>query len=198
VILCTAPRARVAAAGVALALAHAAGSRCALAGVVGADAAATLGGMPAARRAATALRRRALPTAASGRLVWLADRRASLPPDDVASVCAALSAELGRSAAALGVPAAVAFPFARTDALDRVLAWHDAIVVAREPDAPPAAIERALASLARLGRPAAAMTPPPRTAAALAVAGLAAPSEAAAVVGELAAGGVGRRGDGGG
>ncbi|HEX7291432.1 MAG TPA: hypothetical protein VF250_09930 [Conexibacter sp.] len=197
-VLCAPPRVRAAAAGAALGLARATGAPCALAGAVGADAWAVLGGLPAARRAAVALRRRGLPASASGRLVWLADRRASLPADDVPSRCAALSAELGRSATTLGAPAAVAFPFARTDGLDRVLAWHDAIVVVPEPDAPAAAIERALASLARLGRPVAAMAPPSRMAAALAVAGLAVPSVAAIAVDELGRAGLGPRGDGGG
>jgi hypothetical protein len=189
-ILCAAPRARAAAAGLALALARAAGRPCGLAGAVGGDAGAALGGMPAARRAAVALERRGLPARASGRLVWLADRRGTFQAEDVPARCAALSAELGRSAVALGVPAVVAFPFARTDALDRVLAWHDAIVVVREPDAPAAAIERALASLARLGRPVAATAPPSRVSGALAVAGVAVPAEAAVTVGELARGGV--------
>jgi hypothetical protein len=130
--------------------------------------------------------------------MWLADRRGELQADDAPGRCAALSAELGRSAAALGVPATVAFPFARTDALDRVLAWHDAIVVVREPDAPTAAIERALASLARLGRPVAATALPSRVSGALAVAGVAVPAEAAVTIAELARGGaVGPDGRGG-
>jgi guanyl-specific ribonuclease Sa len=196
-ILCAAPRAHAAAAGVALALARLTGRPCALAGAVAADARTALPAMPTARRTAAALQRRELPASASGRLVWLADRRGPLQADDVPSRCAALSAELGRSAAALGAPAAVAFPFVRTDALDRVLAWHDAIVLVREPDAPDAVIEHALASLARLGRPAAAMTPPSRLSGALALAGVALPSEAADAVGELTRGGFGRRDDGG-
>ncbi|HEU4704030.1 MAG TPA: hypothetical protein VFS37_16225 [Conexibacter sp.] len=184
-ILCAQPRARVAAAGVALALARASGCPLALAGGIGAPPAAVALALPSARRAAAALRRRALPAHASGRLVWVADRRGALPDDDGPSRCAAAGAELGRSAAALGAPAAVAYPFARTDALDRVLAWHDAVVVVREPDAPAVVIERALASLARLGRPAVAMAPPSRAAGALAVAGFAVPAEAAAAVAAL-------------
>ncbi len=184
-ILCAEPRARVAAAGIALALARATGRRCALAGALGAAAGTAVAAMPAARRASVALRRRGLPASASGRLVWLADRRGPLQADDVASRCAALSAELGRSAAALGLPAAVAIPCVRTDALDRVLAWHDAIVVVCEPDAPDAMIEQARASLARLDRPVGVMAPPSRTAGLLALAGLAVPTEATTAVAAL-------------
>jgi hypothetical protein len=219
-VLCTAPRARVATAGVALALAHATGSRCAIAGAVGTETRAALGGTPAARRSAMALRRRGLPASASGRLVWVADRRGQLvpavgnpldgpatgatvpvaaptaEPTDVAARVAALSAELGRSAATLGLPAAVALPFARTEALDRVLAWHDAIVVVREPDAPAAVLERALESLAALGRPVVAMAPPARLFSVCALAGLGAAAEAVSAVDELARGGTGRAGPG--
>jgi len=193
-ILCAAPRARVAAAGLALALARVTRRPCGLAGAVGEDAGAAPGGLPTARRGSVALQRRGLPASASGRLVWLADRRGELQADDVPARCAALSAELGRSAAALGVPAAVAFPCTRTDALDRVLAWHDAIVVVREPDAPPAMIEHALASLARLGRPAGVLTPPARLPGGLAIAGVVVPAEAASVVAELVQAGFGRPG----
>jgi hypothetical protein len=101
-----------------------------------------------------------------------------------------MSAELGRSAAFAGAPAANALPFARVAALDRVLAWHDAIVVVREPDAAAVVIERALVSLARLGRPVAAMAPPPRLTGALATAGVVAPAEAVRAVAELELGGV--------
>ncbi|MGN6188419.1 MAG: hypothetical protein ACTHOE_05935 [Conexibacter sp.] len=187
-ILCAPSRAHVAAAGVALALARAAGRSCALAGAVGFEEGAALPALPAAGRAATTLRRRGLPAGASGRLVWIADHRGPLTSDDVPARCAASSAELGRAAMALGTPAAVAFPCARTDALDRVLAWHDAIVVVREPDASGAVIEHALASLARLRRPVVAMAPPARVSGALAVAGLAVPPEAARAVAELADG----------
>jgi hypothetical protein len=117
--------------------------------------------------------------------VWLADRRGAMQDDDVPSRCAAVGAELGRMAGALGAPAAVAYPFARTDALDRVLAWHDAIVVVREPEAPAAVVERALAGLAELGRPAGAMEISSRAAAALAAAGLAVPAEASTAVSGL-------------
>jgi len=144
--------------------------------------------MPSAHRTAAGLRERGLPAVAGGRLVRLADRRGPLAEDDFAVRAAAMSAELGRSAAAVRAPAAVAFPFARTPALDRVLAWHDAIVVVREPDASATVIERALESLAQLGRPVAAMTPPARLPGALAASGLRAPSEALTAVVQLALG----------
>jgi hypothetical protein len=178
----------VAAAGIALALARATGHTCALAGTVGEGTHESLVSMPRAHRAAAGLRERELPAVASGRLVQLADRRGPLAEDDLAVRAAALSAELGRAATALRAPAAVAFPFARTPALDRVLAWHDAIVVVREPDTSAAVIERALESLAELGRPVAAMTPPARLSGALAAGGLRAPSEALAAVVQLALG----------
>jgi len=127
---------------------------------------------------------------ASGRLVWLADGRGALATDDGAGRAAAMSAELGRSAAFIGAPAAIALPLARTAALDRVLAWHDAFVVVREPDAPATVIERALASLAELGRPVAAMAPPSRLPGMLAIEGVVAPAEAIRAVAELELGGV--------
>lgn len=139
------------------------------------------------------MQRRGLPAQASGRVVWLADRRGQQQGDDVPSRCAALSAELGRSAGALGAPAAVAFPCARTEALDRVLAWHDAIVVVREPGALDAVIAQTIASLARLGRPVGVVSVPSRMPGALAAAGFAAPAEVAHAVRELLAR---RRGDG--
>ena len=192
-VLCTESRARAATAAVALSLAQVAGRRCALAGAVGASAGAALGAMPAARRQAAALQRRGLPAHASGRLVWLADRRGPLAENDLPPRCAALSAELGRSAGGLAVPAAVAFPCVRSEALDRVLAWHDAIVVVREPGALDGVIEHALASLARLGRPVGVVDVPSRMPGALAAAGFVAPAEVTRAVGELLAGGLGSR-----
>ena len=189
-VLCAAPRGRVAAAGVALALARASRCRCALAGAVGEGLPGSSGGVLSARRAARGVRERGLPAVASGRLVWLADGRGELPVDDIAARAAAMSAELGRSAAFVGAPAAIAMPFARTVALDRVLAWHDAIVVVREPDAAATVIERALASLAELGRPVAAMAAPRRLAGTLAAGGVIAPAEAVRAVAELEVGGV--------
>ncbi len=189
-VLCAAPRGRVAAAGVALALARATRCTCALVGVVGEVTTGSIAGAPSARRATHAVRERGLPAVASGRLVWLADRRGELVVDDIVARAAAMSAELGRSATIVGAPAAIALPFARTAALDRVLGWHDAIVVVREPDAAAAVIERAMGSLAELGRPVAAMAPPRRLAGALAAGGVAAPAEAVHAVAALGLGGV--------
>ncbi|MFL5818679.1 MAG: hypothetical protein ACJ76L_13915 [Conexibacter sp.] len=189
-ILCTAPRGRSAASALALALARASRCSCALVGAVGESPSGSVGGMPSARRAARGVRDRGLPAAASGRLVWLPDRRGTLVAGDTAGRAAVMSAELGRAAAFVGAPAAIALPFARTAALDRVLAWHDAIVIVREPGAPAAVIERALSSLSELGRPVAAMTPPPRLSGALAAGGVVAPAEAMRVVAELELGGV--------
>ncbi|HXE45459.1 MAG TPA: hypothetical protein VN635_09680 [Conexibacter sp.] len=141
---------------------------------------------PAGRRAVVRLRERGLAPSGSGRLVWLPDRRGPLAEeDDAVARAAATSAELAGAAAAAGIPAVVALPLIRTAALDRVLAWHDAIVVVREPGVSAAMIEQALASLAALGRPVAAMAPPTRLAAALAVAGVRAPVEAQQAVAAL-------------
>jgi hypothetical protein len=187
-ILCTAPRGRVAASAIALALARAFRCSCALAGAVGADSSGSLGGVPSAHRTARGARNRGLSAAATGRLVWLPDGRGALRGSDIAGRAAAMSAELGRAAAFAGAPAAIALPIARTAALDRVLAWHDAVVVVREPDAPAAVVERALVSLAELGRPVATMAPPLRLSGALAAGGAVAPAEAIRAVAELGLG----------
>jgi hypothetical protein len=166
-------------------VARALDAACAIAAVVGEEPIGSLAGVPSARRAAVALRERTSPATASARVVWLADRRGALPADDVAGRTAAMSAELGRAALATGSPAAVAIPFARTAALDRVLAWHDALVVVREPDAADGVVERALTSLAELGRPVVEMAPSRRSSELLALAGLAAPPEAKAAIAAL-------------
>jgi len=177
-VLCTSARAHAAAAAIALALARTTGAGCGLAAAVGLGGGVSIGALPAACRAADRLRERGLPATASGRLVWLADRRAPLAGKDAAACAAAASVELARAAAEAGAPGALALPLVRTDALDRVLAWHDALVVVPEPAAAGALAERALASLAALGRPLGLVVPPARTAAALAVAGVRAPAEA--------------------
>ncbi|HKG01582.1 MAG TPA: hypothetical protein VKB03_00255 [Conexibacter sp.] len=184
-ILCTPSRGRVAASAIALALARVSRCACALAGTVGEDLSGSIGGTPSARRAARGVRDRGLSATASGRLVWLPDRRGAVVADDIAGRAAVMSAELGRAAAFAGVPAAIALPFARTAALDRVLAWHDAVIVVREPDTPTAVIERALTSLAELGRPVATMAPPLRLSGTLAAGGVVAPAEAMQAVAEL-------------
>ena len=180
--------------GIALALARGLGAACGLVGAAGGGEIASAGALPAAHRAAVRMRERGLSATATGRLVWLADGRGPLPVEDRAARAAATSAELARAAEAAGLPAAVALPFARTAALDRVLAWHDAILVVREPDASEGVIERALASLAALGRPVAAMAPPARLAAALAAGGVHAPAEAVHAVAALELDGGGRGG----
>jgi hypothetical protein len=190
-ILCAAPRGRAAAAAIALALARVTRRRCALASVVGEAVPGSMGGAPTARRAARGVRERGLPAVASGRLVWLPDHRGAVSADDVAGHAAAMSAELGRAAAFVGAPAAIAMPFARTAALDRVLAWHDALVVVRDPDAAGAVIEHALESLAELGRPVTSIATLPWLPRALAAAGAVAPVEAVRAVVELGLGGVG-------
>jgi len=185
-VLCAPARGRVAAAGLALALVRALGAGCGIAGVLGGGMSAALVPSPAGRRAVVRLRERGLAPSGSGRLVWLPDRRGPLAEeDDAVARAAATSAELAGAAAAAGIPAVVALPLIRTAALDRVLAWHDAIVVVREPGVSAAMIEQALASLAALGRPVAAMAPPTRLAAALAVAGVRAPVEAQQAVAAL-------------
>jgi hypothetical protein len=195
-VLCAPPRGRAAASAVALALADARGVSCALAGAVGvAEGVGGIGGAPAARRAAARLRAGDLRAGAVGRLVWVADRAGAIGElEDVAAVAAAASAELAR-AAAIGAPAALALPFGRTPGLDRVLAWHDAIVVMREPGVSDAMLDRALTSLARLGRPVAAMALPIRLSGWLADRGLRTPREAALAVARLGLGdGAGGRG----
>jgi len=184
-VLCAPARARAAAAGVALALARTSGRGCGLAAGVGVAGDASIVALPAARRAAGDLRELGLSAAASGRIVWLVDRRGPLAIEDEAARAAAASAELARAVAAAGAPGALAIPFVRTDALDRVLAWHDALVVVREPATSALLAERALASLAALGGPVAPMAPPARPAAALAVAGARAPAEALQAVAAL-------------
>jgi hypothetical protein len=155
---------------VALALTRALGTGTALAGVAGASRRQPpLGGLPAARRTAARLRERGLPATTAGRLVWLG---IDVDEHDDVGLAAAMAATLGRAASAARVPAALALPLARTEALDRMLGWHDAFVVVREPAAADVVVERALVSLARLGRPVATMPPPSGLAATLAAAGL--------------------------
>jgi hypothetical protein len=193
VVLCSATRARAAAAGLALALSGDCGSACALAGVVG-DATALPTAVPllASRRAAARLHERRVAASASGRLVWLGAGRNGGTEEDPSAFAAAASAELGRAVGLVGAPAVLSIPFARTEALDRVLAWHAGTVVVPEPGADGALVARALASLGELDRPVVAMAPPARWAAALAVAGLCAPRCATDAVAQLDLAGVRR------
>jgi hypothetical protein len=184
-VLCAAPRARLAVAGIALALARAGGAPCALVGALDGRQIVPRAGSPPARRAAAAVLACGRDAAACGRLVWVADRPGATAAESGVARAAALAAALGRATVLSGMPSAVAIPLARTDALDRVLAWHDALVVVRESAMPEAAFERSLASLAGLGRPLAAMTLPPRLASGLAAAGAVAPAAAVEAVAQL-------------
>lgn len=186
-VLCREERAAAAAAAVGLALARACGARCALVGAAGRAAAprSAVIAAPAARHATARLRARGHSTAASGRLVWVGDRRAP-GAFDAPDAAAAVSAEIGRAATAVGVPAAIALPFPRTPAMDRVLTWHDALVAIHEPDATPEGVARTEASLVALGVPVVCMPPSSRQSAALAEFGLRAPAAALAAILRLA------------
>ena len=211
---------------VALALADACRQPCGVAAAVGRGAVAPLPLGANARRCSAELRARGYDATAVGRLVWLADLRATprepdaaREPDpargaadpagdgpapagagpspaataaddpiaaDPAAAVAAASVELHGAARALAAPAALAIPFARSAALDRVLGWHDAIVVVEDGRATTPELARlVLDSLAALDRPVAAMTLPSRLHAAPATAGLRAPAAAAAAVAAL-------------
>jgi hypothetical protein len=191
VVLCAPVRGRAVAAGVAVALARASGARVALASAagVGAIAPAAVTVAPAARRAAARLRERGHQASARGRLVWVADRRAAgtrgSHGEDPAGSAGAASAELGRAAASVGTPRALALPLRRCAGLDRVLAWHDGIVVVREPDATDGLTDLVLGSLAALGLPVACVDAPSRVAGAVAMLGLTPPAFAVAAVAQL-------------
>ena len=193
-VLCDPAHGAVAASAVALALADACGSRCALAASVGHGAIAAVPAGPAVRRAAAALVGRGYDAAAVGRLVWLADlrvtrRRADDPrplADDPVGAVAAAALEVAGASRALGAPAALAIPLARSDALDRVLGWHDAIVVVEDGRTTTAELaELVTTSLAQLGRPVAAMGLASRLRARLTVAGLGRPATAVRAVADL-------------
>lgn len=173
-VLCRERFARPAAAVVGLALAHASGEPCAL--VAHRGGAASGIALPAARRAAAELGRHGYDASAAGRLVWLASRAARLADhDDDVGGRAAASVELARASALARLPAAIAICAVRSAPLDRVLAWHDAIVAIREPGSTDAVVERVTASLAELGRPVLVADVPSRRASSLATHGLAAP-----------------------
>lgn len=106
--------------------------------------------------------------------------------EDPVGAVAAASLELAGAARAVGVPAAVAIPLARTAALDRVLGWHDGIVVVDdERTTMPELAELARESVAALDRPVTAMALPSRLPARAAVAGLRAPDAAVRAVADL-------------
>lgn len=197
-VLCDPAAGLVAACAVALALGVAAGTRRAVAMAVGHGERPALPLTAASGRGAAYLRERGYDAAAVGRLVWLADLRvarrahvdgrAPLGPhdDDPVGVVAAASVELSGAARAVGAPGAVAIPLARTAALDRVLGWHDGIVVVEdERTTMPELAELARESLATLDRPVTAMALPSRLPARAAVAGLRASEAALRAVAEL-------------
>jgi hypothetical protein len=183
-ILCAPGRVQPAAAAFALALAGVCGTGCAVGAAVGTGAAVVGPALLAssARRPAARLRERGHAAAAVGRLVWLGDGRggvdghAEADAGDAAGHAAAMSAELGRAGAALRLPGAVAVPLARSAALDRVLAWHDAIVVVRESEGTAEIEQLIVDSLAALGRPVLAVPAPGRIASVAATTGLRAPA----------------------
>jgi hypothetical protein len=123
--------------------------------------------MPSAARLAARLARRDLPATARGRLAWLA-----LPADP-----AAAAGTVHRVAAIVEGPLVTALAGARPPELDALVAGHDVVVVAAEPDTP-----LARAALSGLPLPAdrtVACPPLPRgVPAALALAGLRAPRAA--------------------
>jgi hypothetical protein len=168
-VLCEPQRARVAAASTALALAATVRARVAVAAVAGLREARSQPASRAASRCAAQLSARGYAAAPAGRVAWVAD--AAPTSDDVAGEAAALMVVTAGAGRMLGVPAVVALPAPRTAALDRVLGWADAIVVAERHDAKPAVATLERASIERLDRPAAFMATPSRAAALLAAAG---------------------------
>ncbi|MDO8214060.1 hypothetical protein [Conexibacter sp. CPCC 206217] len=198
-VLCTTPRGAAVTAAIALALARACGRPFALAAAVGVGVAPAGAGslVPSAARAAAQLRRGGHQAQARGRLVWLADRRVQPTSTEAgrsqlavgpADAAAALSADLTRAAAAVAAPCALAIPFARSQALDRVLGWHDTVVVVRAPDASAALLQLVLTSVAALDRPVVAVQAPGRFEAGVAMAGLHAPAFARRAVAQLGIG----------
>ncbi len=83
------------------------------------------------------------------------------------------------------LPAVLGIGGARSDELDRTLARHDGVIVVLPGDAAPPLVAATLASLTRLGRPAAAMPAPRRLGAAGARGGLFAPRAAVEAVAAL-------------
>ncbi|HST43003.1 MAG TPA: hypothetical protein VLK58_25990 [Conexibacter sp.] len=174
------------AAAISLALADHCGRPCALVATVGPAPPGVVALSPAAARAAARLRRSGQAARARGRLIWLAGE---LPQDgdedDPTAAAAGLSARVARAAAAIGAPSALALPLARSAALDRILAWHDGVVVVQEPGASAAIAELVLDSLAALGRPVTAVVAPSRVVAQVVTLGLHTPGFAAAAVERL-------------
>ncbi|MDW5598157.1 hypothetical protein VSS74_27620, partial [Conexibacter stalactiti] len=107
---------------------------------------------------------------------------------DPAGTAAGVGARAARAAVTIGAPSALALPLARSAALDRVLAWHDGVVVVQQPGASAAIAELVLDSLAALGRPVAAVPAPGRLAARVISAGLHTPAFATEAVARLGLG----------
>ncbi len=180
-VLCEAELLHAAAAMAALALARVLGAPCALAAVGGASrdprraGVATVG----ARRAAARLRAAGRPAAASGRLVWLSGPFGALAgAADPVGVAAGASLLLGRASAASGLPGVLALPHARTDALDRLIGWHDGVIAIPAADASCDLSEHVEASVAALGRRCVCISALSRRMAALAELGLHVPAAA--------------------
>jgi hypothetical protein len=132
--------------------------------------------LPGSRRLAAALDARGHETAAAGRLVLV-----RLAEEDTAA-----AAEAVRVLAAAGGAAAALALGARSEAFDRVLAGHDALVLWPDPGAPAPLADLALASLRALGPPALSVTGGlGARSRALTLAGLAAPATATTAVREL-------------
>jgi hypothetical protein len=190
VVLCRPERTRPLAASAAIALAAVTGTRCALASVAGlVDPPPGLGlGVLGSRRALAVVRAAGHRCGARGRVVWVADRRADVEAvvaSDPVGAVAAASHELGTLAAATGLPAVLALSLVRTEALDRVLGWHDGLVAALEPDATEGIAERVQESLAALGLPFACVAVPSRWDGALAEWGMRAPAPIVTAVADL-------------
>jgi hypothetical protein len=188
-VLCDSRCARTAAAAVALALARFVRRPVALAAAVSVDGPPSVlaPAVPAARRAVARLHERGQHASASSRLVWLGNRHAAwaAADADAPGVAAAASSSLGRATAVVRAPAALAIPLARTTALDRVLRWHDGIVIVRDADTTDDMLDCVRRSLAALDRPVAEMPCIPRLAATAAELGIVAPAAATRAVAAL-------------
>jgi hypothetical protein len=181
-VLCDARTACAAAAAVALALARLGRRPIALAAAVGAGGPVPVlpASVPAARRAVARLHGRGERAVASGRLLWLGGRQPvwASAEADAAGAAAAASAALGRATGVVRAPAALALPLVRTPALDRVLRWHDGIVIVQGDAADEAVLHHVRRSVAALDRRVAEMHGLPRHVASAALLGLVAPADA--------------------
>jgi hypothetical protein len=129
----------------------------------------------AAARTAGALRARALPATATGRLVRI----------ELSGEPAVAAGELRRAIAAVRGPAAIALTRWRTDEVDAVLTEQDALVLVKAPGDDSALAEMTLDSLSQLGPPVTRRPPPPRVIGVLATAGVLAPGDRSGGLSEL-------------